>query len=659
MLVKTGLPKTLQWVINLLMIYILLFTFFRLVMVVAFIPAEEQVSEILPAFLLGLRFDLRWISLLLLPIVLISHVPALSPFYSDKNKKWWTWYLAFVTFIVVFFFAADFGCFSYNKTRLNASALNFAEDPGISAKMMWESYPIIWMVLALAVAVLCLRWIFWKTHFYVISKTDGLGIQYRRRWFIVASLILGLLVYGGITAQPLKWKAAFGFQNSFRSYVALNPLQNFFTTLKFRKPQQNAEQAKQYFPVMKQWMNLPQDGFSYQYASSISPDAIKSRPNVVLVLCESFSMYKSTMSGNPLNTTPFFNEMANEGVFFERAFSPHFSTARGLFATITGIPDVQLSKFSTRNEQALDQHTIINDFNGYKKFYFLGGDPGFNNFSGLLKNIEGLNMITEGKFKSEPINVWGISDKDLFLEANQTLAQQKEPFFAIIQTADNHRPFNIPAGEKEFESRNMPVDSLKKYGFETLAEYNAFRYADFCIKKFIEAARQEAYFDNTVFVFVGDHGVSGDAKAVYGDVWTKERLTEEHVPLLFYAPELLKSDRRSEVVSQIDVLPTIAAITGQSYVNTTLGRDIIHNRKGNHYAFIIHHDEGRIGLVTDNFYFTKNLNFPQEELHWIGDDAYLQQQQDSIKKNMSVVTTAFYETAKWMLLNNKKGVAKK
>jgi hypothetical protein len=38
--------------------------------------------------------------------------------------------------------------------------------------------------------------------------------------------------------------------------------------------------------------------------------------------------------------------MADSGVFFEKCFSPHFSTARGLFALITGIPDVQLSKFS-------------------------------------------------------------------------------------------------------------------------------------------------------------------------------------------------------------------------------------------------------------------------------------------------------------------------
>ena len=60
--------------------------------------------------------------------VVLSMLPKFSPFYSARNKKWWTWYLAIVTFIVFFFFAADFGSFSYNQTPLDAGAMNFAED---------------------------------------------------------------------------------------------------------------------------------------------------------------------------------------------------------------------------------------------------------------------------------------------------------------------------------------------------------------------------------------------------------------------------------------------------------------------------------------------------------------------------------------------------
>ncbi|MGN6399454.1 MAG: LTA synthase family protein [Flavisolibacter sp.] len=654
MLLRFRLPKTLAWVLNLLIIFLLMFTLYRFITFVVFKPEGKLLSDHLSSFFLGIRYDLRWISIILLPIVLSGFFPKLSPFYSDKTKRFWTWYLALATFFVIFFFAADFGCFSYNKTRLNASALNFAEDPKISAAMLWQSYPLFWMVAGLVLSVLLIRLMFQKLHGHVAVKTSE--TKYQKAWTAVAALLLGIATYGGLTAQPLKWNAAFRYNDSFKSYLALNPLQNFFTTLKFRKPEFNTSKAKDLFPIMADWMQLNNKDFSYKRVVAPSAASLKTNPNVVLVLCESFSMYKSSMSGNALNTTPFFKSMADSGVLFERCFTPHFSTARGLFATLTGIPDVQLSKFSTRNPQALDQHTIINDFKGYQKFYFLGGSPSFNNFEGLVKNIDGVQLITEGKFKSKPVNVWGISDKDLFKEANHTFAQQTQPFFAIIQTADNHRPFTIPEQDSDFEKKIVAPEQLAQWGFESPEEYNAFRYFDYCVAHFMDAAKKEKYFDNTIFVFVGDHGVSGNAKAVYPAVWTDERLTEEHVPLLFYAPKYLQAQKREEAVSQIDVLPTIAGLAGQTYTNTTLGRDVLGNPAENHYAFTILHDEGQIGIITDDFYFTKNLNFKSEELHWLNSHiSYSPKQVDSIKRKMSEVTTAFYETARYMLVHNKKG----
>src|SRR4051812_23684152 len=133
MLLHLRIPKTLLWVFNLLMIFLLMFTTYRLLTLLAFQPEGERWTDLVQPFFLGLRFDLRWIIIILLPMIVASLIPGFSPFHSIRNKKFWTWYLAVVTFLIVFFFAADFGCFSYNKTRLGASALNFVEDPGISA----------------------------------------------------------------------------------------------------------------------------------------------------------------------------------------------------------------------------------------------------------------------------------------------------------------------------------------------------------------------------------------------------------------------------------------------------------------------------------------------------------------------------------------------
>lgn len=657
MLIRYKIPKTILWIINLFLIFVVIFTLFRFATYFAFKPKNLSFADLLPSFVMGVQYDLRWISIILLPIVLVSMFPQLSPFYSGRNKKWWTWYLALVTFIVFFFFAADFGSFSYNQTRLDAGAMNFVEDPGISIRMMWQTYPLFWMILGLLIAVLLFRWMYRKSHWRVITQTDGLKIPYRRKYFVITALVLGVFVYGRFAATPLTWKQCFVFQDNFKSYLALNPLQNFFTTLKLRRPEFNEQKARDAFPLMAEWMQLPdKNNFSYRRIVSPGSNALESQPNIVLVMCESFSMYKSSMSGSPLNTTPYFDSLTRSGIFFERCFSPHFSTARGLFAILTGIPDAQLFKFSTRNPLAIKQHTIIDNFEGYNKHYFLGGNPEFNNFKGLLQNIDGLQMHTEGSFRSPKVNVWGISDKNLFLEANDVFKKQDKPFFAIVQTSDNHRPYMIPDEDTaDFERKFVTDEQLTKYGFGSLDEYNTFRYADYCFKKFIEKAQQEEYFHNTIFVFIGDHGVAGNAEALYPAAWTDQRLTDEHVPLLFYAPYLLKPQRRKEVVSQIDVLPTIAGMLQQPYINTTLGRDVLDSAKRNNYAFITN-TAGKIGIVTDDFYFTTNLNFPDEKMVPVRFDGYnyTKAQTDSIQKKLSSFTTAFFETARYMLMNNQK-----
>src|SRR5215216_5395562 len=301
MLLRYRLPKTLLWVFNLLVSFVLLFTVYRLITLMAFKPQGEQWSDLIPTFFLGFRYDLRWISIILLPIILASLIPEFSPFHCKRNRKIWTWYLAAVTFIIIFFFAADFGAFSYNNTRLDASSLNFVEDFGISSKMLWQTYPIIWMLIGLVIAVILLRMMFRKMHGNVISKTDGKGIPYNRKWFVAALFFFAFFVYGNVGTEPLKRSTAFRFNNSFKSFLALNPLQNFFYTLKLRRTIYDESAARAYFPLMQEWMGLNNSNFSYKRSVGPEPGAIATNPNVVLVICESFSMYKSSMSGNPLN----------------------------------------------------------------------------------------------------------------------------------------------------------------------------------------------------------------------------------------------------------------------------------------------------------------------------------------------------------------------
>ncbi|MBC7535907.1 MAG: sulfatase-like hydrolase/transferase [Ferruginibacter sp.] len=652
------MPKTIQWIVKLFFIYLFIFTAFRIATVICFKPKATGILELLPSFWLGLKYDLRWIAFILFPIALFSLYPKFSPFYSERLKKFWTIYLGIITLLVLFFYGADFGQFAYINARLNADALIFAEDPKESLEMVWQSYPVVWILFGLFGSVLMVTWMFRRTHVGIEGKNINVHkFTYQRRWHIAALLILGWFMYGFFTASPLNFFRAFSLNDEFKSNLALNPLQNFFTTLRFRDPDYNTK-AKEYYPLMSAFLNIKNAGATKDnYTRLIQPGsrALECQPNIVLVICESFSMYKSSMSGNPLNSTPYFNELTKQGIFFDRCFSPTFGTARGVFAILSGIPDVQLSKFATRNEASVSQRMIINDFEGYEKFYFLGGRTQFNNFGGLVKNIKDVHIYEEGSYKSQKVNVWGISDKDLFLEANDVIKEQGKPFFAIIQTADNHRPFNIPEADSDFVNKSIPDEELLKYGFESLKEYNAFAYTDYCFKKFIETAKKESYFNNTIFVFVGDHGVEGNAEAIYPKAWTEQRLNDEHIPLLFYAPSLLSPSKRSEPVSQIDVLPTIAGMMLQPYTNSTLGRDLLDSAKNYNAAFIIYHAPGWIGVVSDDYFYRKNIRIAKEELVPMKENLppLTFHQQDSAKKHLSQLTSALYETARWMLLNNK------
>ena len=658
MLTKWLVPKTIQWIVKLFFIYLCIFTAFRIATVVCFKPKSIGVFDLLPSFWLGLKYDLRWIAVVLLPIALVSLFPRLSPFYSESSKKKWTVYLGIITLLILFFYGADFGQFAYINARLNADALNFAEDPQESLQMVWQSYPVVWILIGLFGAVIMVIWMFRRTHVDVEEKNTNIHkFTYRKRWHFAAIGLLGWFMYGFLTLEPLDFFRAFKLNDEFKSNLALNPLQNFFTTLRFRDPDYRNKAAENY-PVIARFLNIDQNSpNNKRYSRLVHPGSktLETQPNVILVICESFSMYKSSMSGNSLNATPYFNQMCGQGIFFDRCFSPTFGTARGVFATVTGIPDVQLSKFATRNEATVKQRTIINDFEGYDKYYFIGGRSQFNNFSGLINNIKDVNIYEEGRFKAEKINAWGISDKNLFLEANETLSTEKKPFFAIIQTADNHRPFNIPEEDNDFEQRNIPDEELHKNGFESLKEYNAFAYTDYCFKKFMEAAKRSPWYDNTIFVFVGDHGVEGNADAIYPHAWTEQRLSDEHIPLLFYAPALLTAQKHHEIASQIDVLPTVAGMLQQPYTNSTLGRDLLDSTKKENAAFIIYHAPGWIGVVSDNYFYRKNIRIDQDELVPVknGLPDLNPKQTDSVKKHLSELTSAIYETAKWMLVNNK------
>jgi phosphoglycerol transferase MdoB-like AlkP superfamily enzyme len=660
MLFLHRVPKLLRWIFSVVFVLLAVMTISRLIIFWSFNPPGKAFSG--SAFMLGLRYDARVVCIIGLMMMLLCAFPFLNPFKKFRAKKIWNILLPLVFIIMVFVLAVDYYHFDYLHQRLNATVLNYLEDAGISFNMMWQSYPLLKISIAVIVLLVLARFGFGS----LLARYRHQDSFYKRKGrlqYVIAFLIFGICIFGKIGQFPLRWSDAYTLSDDFKANLALNPFQSFLSTLNFRNSSYDMEKIREDYPLMSEYLgvNSPDSSLNYDriYAGA---NTLGSRPNIVLVLCESFSAYKSSMYNNPLNTTPYFNELCKNGIFFDRCFTPAYGTARGVWATITGVPDVESPKTASRNPNAVDQHTIINSFKGYANFYFLGGSATWANIRGVLtNNINNLKLYEEDDYSARKIDVWGISDKNLFLEANQVLKKQTDPFFAIIQTADNHRPYTIPAEDRdEFKSISFSTDSLKRFGFESNEEMNAFRYTDFGYRKFMEAAQKEAYFKNTIFVFVGDHGIRYNGTLDYfPKAWTEQGLTCEHVPLLFYAPGLLKPQRISDVCSQVDILPTLASLAGIPYTNSSLGRDLFDTASvfpAEKYAFIIDHDVKTIGLAGNRYYYLKNYKTGKVDFVSMlnNDPVPVNTETDSIKNYLHRLTDAYYETAKYLLLNNRK-----
>ena len=659
-------PRLIRWILVLAALSLGVLSGLLVAVWIAFNDSNLTLAEALPAFWLGVRFDARVVAGVLLPLLLLGSIRGLHALDNPRGRRLWTALLSAAAAAVLVLYVFDFLHLRYLGQRLNASALSFLEDAAISALMVWQTYPVVKIAIALAAAIAAAFGSLRITHRRSVRSPETPLPRWRAAWWLAATFACLLAIFGRVGQYPLRWSDAFVLRNDFAANLALNPVQSFLSSLDFRGSGYDLALVRQAYPLMSDYLEVTDpDAEKLNFVRHVPAraDAPARRPNVVLVICESFSAYKSSMWGNRLDTTPYFAELCRDGLFFDKCFTPLSGTARGIWATITGLPDVEPVKTASRNPGMVDQHTIINDFVGYRKLYFLGGSTSWANIRGLLtNNIHGLELYEEDYFKSPRVDVWGISDKNLFLEAEQVLARQEEPFFAIIQTAGNHRPYTIPEEDlDEFTRLELTPAEVAQHGFSSLEELNAFRYTDFTFRAFMTAARKSAYFDNTVFVFIGDHGVAGNAGTLFPPAWTEQALTTYHVPLLYYAPKLIAPRRISSPSSMLDTLPTLAGLAGIPYRNSGLGRDLLERERrdggrGN-AAFILDQNNKTVGAIRGPHFSYLHWESKRSNLVW-ADFSPAPSEPDpaagAIAADSIRFAEAFHETARYLLLNNRK-----
>ncbi len=657
------LPRLLHFLINLLLINLALFFLFRLAFWLYFKEPTDPIpgGMLMHSFYLGFKYDLRLALFVILPLFLLGGLRILSPFESRLMRNIWAGYLALAFFITLLFYYLYFGYYAYLQQPMNATILRFAYNPETSLQMITESYPVIWISLSILALLGAYIWII----HYLLQHADNYTTPFFYGWYktgivSLSTILLLLGLYGNLSWYPLRWSEAFSSNHNFAPAVTLNPVLYFFNTLKNKNIGFSKNRTRASYALMSQYLGVDHpNSKTLNYRRTITQPGTyaKRRPNIIMVFLESFASYKTGSFGNPLNPTPNFDALAKQSLQYRHYYAPHTGTARSVFAAVTGIPDIELNKTSSRNPRVVEQHTIVNAFKGYKKFYFLGGSANWGNIRGLLQhNIKGLDVHEEGDYTSPRINVWGISDLDLFKEANKVLVRQTKPFFAIIQTSGNHRPYTIPKDDHSFKLRHESKEALKKAGFISEKEFNSFRFMDYCVGYFIKLAHKSDYINNTIFVFYGDHGITGYGGEQTPKFESEYNVTGMHTPLLFYAPGLISPRTDNEVASEVDLLPTIAGLAAPGYIDTTLGRDLRDPRfEKQRYAFTIHSAIPIVSLVGKDYYFRMHGDGSDKllvDIHSATPGKNVIKDHPKIAAHMAALTQGIHETAKYMLYHN-------
>ncbi len=644
---------------------LLVLTLLRLVFrfaVIGDVPLANH--DALHAFYIGFRFDARIAALITLPLGAVYSIPPLAR-RLHRCKKAVTAIAAGVFFLLFTIYAVDFGFYAYLGVRLNSVLFDLLIDTRVALEMVWQSYPVpaitAGVLAAAALCTLAAR----RLAAIPVEPSPRRGL--RVLGWLAGFLIFALAIYGQISTNwfPLRWSHAYFTTDSRLIALGLNPVQNLYdTSLAHTKGSYNLKRARAAYPRMAAFLGVDKpDPETMTYLRSI-PAKDHPHPNIVIIIMESLAFPKTSFAPGRDDPTPHLKALAADSVLFTNYYANARTTARAVFSTITGIPDENQDGTGSRNPYVVDQRVVGNEFAGYDKYYMIGGNTSWANIRAVLAhNIDGLDIMEEGAWKGPNVDVWGISDLDLFTEANGVFAARKgdKPFLAVIQTASFHKPYTIPP-TPGFSLKPLSEETKHNYGFIGEEEYNSLRYADFSVNAFLNMAKASPYGENTVFFIFGDHGLNDKSHNMPAGYDACD-LAPWHVPMLIHAPEKLARQlglKPGTVIDtpcgHVDIFPTAAGLAGIPYRNWTLGRDLFDPRfDGDRAVFIGGKGTEPMHLVTRDYCYYDN-RLTKRSLHGLRDtdpedrSAVLPDLFNSMRQRAGDID----ETVKYMLFNNKR-----
>ncbi|HND89372.1 MAG TPA: LTA synthase family protein, partial [Saprospiraceae bacterium] len=475
--------------------------------------------------------------------------------------------------------------FNFFNSRLTVAAVNL-KNTGQVLKYIFSEikyYPFILICAGCIWGTSKLMRFIWRTSWRAADHNLKGKLM---ATFLTSPLLLGGL-WGGATPKRPDMKPATFSNDGFINQLTLNPVHTWFDScfafdIHIFKQMDAVTLVQRGLGIKKPLAQSPV-ARDHQYAAPAR------NMNVVLVLVESLSADRMGLYGNPKNLTPGLDALARESVWFDNFYSNGIHTNAGLYSTLYGMPIMMMQHPMNNGMSEYVNFTglpvTLRDA-GYQTRFYCTHPKTFDNLDVFLAK-NGFDHISDlSEYPKEMIaNSWGVGDESLLdhaLADMDSLASdpQGKPFFSTLLTITTHPPFTLPAFTTFRPRSTDPIEIT-------------YEYMDWSLTRFMEACKQRDWYDNTVFVILGDHGVN--LPYPY-DV----PLSYNHVPLIIHAPALYKQPLlRHEMANQTDVFPTVMGLLQKDYVQNTLGIDLMQEKR----PFAFFSQDHKLGVINDRFLY--------------------------------------------------------
>ncbi|MBL4624942.1 MAG: sulfatase-like hydrolase/transferase [Flavobacteriales bacterium] len=315
----------------------------------------------------------------------------------------------------------------------------------------------------------------------------------------------------------------------------------------------------------------------YQYKRNYSSGSVNKK-NIVLIILESFGNSNVGFENMGKGYTPFLDSLITKSLYFKNGFANGRRSIEAIPSIISGIPSLMTTAF-LNSKYSINQHESLPNLLskiGYSSHFYYGAYNGSQNFDSF-SNIAGFDRyigLNEYPYDCGIEKSWGVFDEEFLSFFCEDLSKQKQPFLGLCFTLSSHSPFIIP----DKYVGQFPVGPKEIH--------EPIGYTDYSLKQFFKKAKQENWYNNTVFILTSDHS-SWD----FG--YYSTTMGRHDIPILFFDPSNDTLANVSEhLFQQTDIMPSILDYINYPYSFNSLGKsfsekdNIVAFRRNNVYHFV-------------------------------------------------------------------------